>query len=174
MNTFVNQIILTLKSAWATLLDCDRTVRPIAIQCYAFLSSEAAIKRYRITAEIILRVAEILYLLAIALVNDAQTRINRFVSKSERKETTLPATEKMFPIHEENPWSASPVAMMTDAVTTSEEAIAVPLSRSLALPAAPSAKAAQRSPSRKTTAAKRSPKTSRNVAAGEYPHFQTT
>ena len=167
MNTFLNQIVLTLKSAWATLLDCDRTIRPIAMQCYAVLSSEAAIKRYKIIGEIIVRVAEILYLLAIALINDAQTRIDKFVSASERKEMTLPTAEEIAFTFEENPWVASPVVVVTDTVTTSVEAIAVPSSRPLALPAAPSAKAAQRRPSRKTTTAKRCPKTSRNnVAAG--------
>jgi hypothetical protein len=95
MNIFVSQIILTIQSAWATLLDCDCTARPIAIHCYTVLTSEAAIKRYRIIAEILVRVAEILYLLAIALVNDAQTQIDKLVSASERKETTLPAAEEI-------------------------------------------------------------------------------
>jgi len=158
MDALLHSLNLTRKSAWETLVMVDGVVRPIAIQMYVLLSSEEAVKRYRIAGEIITRTVEILYLLAIVLLQDAQRRIDAFVAKSQAQ-AAVPAATTVAEnsTTEEDPWT-SPAAVAASVAQEQPGSIVLFPPLPLALPAAaPDAEApttSKRRASRKATPAK--------------------
>lgn len=177
MNALLHSLNLTRKSAWETLVMVDGIVRPIAIQMYALLSSEEAVKRYRIAGEIVSRIAEILYLLAIVLLQDAGKRIDTFVSESQ---AAVPAATPVAETTttEEDLW-ISPAAVAAPVAQEQSGPVVLIPSLPLALPAAVTdveVPTSKRRTSRKATSAKgkqpaatttaKPPRKRRAIAAG--------